>query len=88
MNLVGYLLFLGTGLSLYRLVVGPSLQDRLMSLTMFSSFVVLLLCLFAVVLQRSLYLDVAVIYALLSFSEILALLKFVGPDAKVLPGDS
>ncbi len=87
MNLVGYALFLGMGLSLYRLLAGPSLQDRLMSLTMFSSFVVLLLCLFAVVQQRSLYLDVAVIYALLSFSEILALLKFVGPGAAVLTGD-
>ncbi len=61
--------------SAYRLFAGPSLQDRLLALSLVSVELTLLLCIFAVQLGQSLYLDIAIILALLSFAQITAFLK-------------
>lgn len=72
-----YLYFLGLLLipSTYRLFVGPTLQDRLLALSLVSVELTLLLCVYAVQLGQSLYLDIAIILALLSFAQITAFLK-------------
>lgn len=72
-----YLYFLGFLLlpSAYRIVVGPTLQDRLLALSLVSVEVTLLLCIYAVLLGQSLYLDIGMILALLSFAQITAFLK-------------
>ncbi len=62
-------------MSLYRLVFGPSFQDRLLGLSMASTLLVLMLCVSAVLFDRSFFLDIAMIYALLSFGEITAFVK-------------
>ncbi len=61
-----------------RLVIGPSLYDRLMALSMVSAMVVVLMCVYAVRYRHDYYLDVAMVYALLSFAEILAITRFRG----------
>lgn len=66
------LLFL---LSLYRLVVGPAFQDRLLGLSLISTELVLILCVIGVYFEQSFYLDIAMIYALLAFGEITAFAK-------------
>lgn len=72
-----YLYFIGLLLvpSAYRLLVGPSLQDRLLALSLVSVELTLLLCIHAVILGQSLYLDIAIILSLLSFAQITAFLK-------------
>ncbi len=72
-----YLYYLGVLLipSAYRLFAGPSLQDRLLALSLVSVELTLLLCVFAVMLGQSLYLDIAIILSLLSFAQITAFLK-------------
>ena len=62
-------------MSLYRLVRGPSFQDRLLGLSLASTLLVLMLCVTAVLFDRSFFLDIAIIYALLSFGEITAFVK-------------
>ena len=59
-------------LSLYRLLAGPTIYDRLVSLQLVSAEVVLLLCIHAIRSERPFYLDVAMLYALLSFVETIA----------------
>lgn len=75
--MIPYLYFLALLVipSLYRLAVGPSLQDRLLALSLISVELTLLLCVLAVVFGTSFYLDIAMIMALLSFAEITAFLK-------------
>ena len=72
-----YLYFLALLLipSVYRLLVGPTRQDRLLALSLVSVELVLLLCVYAVYLDQSLYLDIAIILSLLSFAQITAFLK-------------
>lgn len=67
-------------LSLYRLLVGPTLYDRLVAMHLVSAAVVLLLCLHAVEVGRPFYLDVAMIYALLSFAETIAFARLRPPS--------
>ena len=72
-----YLLFLAILVvpSLYRLIAGPTLQDRLLALSLVSVELTMLLCVLAVQLNQSIYLDIAIILSLLSFAEIVAFLK-------------
>ena len=72
-----YLYFLSLLLipSAYRLFVGPSLQDRLLALSLVSVELALLLCIYAVQLDQSIYLDIAIVLVLLSFAQITAFLK-------------
>ncbi len=73
-----YVIYILAGIalmSLFRLIVGPTFQDRLLSLSLVSVILVLMLCVLAVYLDQSFYLDIAMVYALLSFGEIVAFVK-------------
>ncbi len=74
-----------TAMSLVRLIIGPNFYDRLLALNMVSAHVTLLMAFYSVFYGHSFYLDVALIYALLSFTEIIAYVRLVGPAH---PGDS
>lgn len=75
--MIFYLYFMGFLMipSAYRILAGPTRQDRLLGLSLISVEVTLLLCIYAVLLEQSLYLDIAIILALLSFAQITAFLK-------------
>lgn len=65
--------------SFYRLAVGPTVYDRLLSLHLVSAQIILLMCIQGVRLGRTYYLDVAIVYALLSFVETLVFIRFRRP---------
>lgn len=77
------ILALCAALSLVRMFIGPTLWDRVISLQLVSVQVVLAMCLHAVEHGRPFYLDVAAVYALLSFAETVAFarLRRVEPRA-------
>ena len=62
-------------MSLYRLIAGPSFQDRLLGLAQTNVVLVLILCTLAVWWEQSFYIDIAILYALLSFGETTAFVK-------------
>ncbi len=62
-------------MSMYRLIAGPSFQDRLLGLSLISTELVLILCVIGVYFDRSFYIDIAMVYALLAFGEITAFIK-------------
>ena len=72
-------------LSLYRLFAGPTLFDRLVAMHLVSAEIILLLCIHAVRYGRGFYLDVAMIYALLSFAETIAFVRLGTPPRKGVP---
>lgn len=69
-----------TAMSLVRLIIGPDFHDRLLALNMVSAHVTLLMVFYAVYYGHSFYIDVALIYAMLSFTEIVAYVRLVGPN--------
>jgi multisubunit Na+/H+ antiporter MnhF subunit len=56
----------------WRLVQGPRFQDRVLSLSLISAIVVLILVTVGVRSAQVFFLDIAMVYALLSFGEVSA----------------
>lgn len=65
-------------LSMVRVVVGPTPQDRLIGLNLALSQVLGILVVVAVKFDRSIYLDVALVYAILGFIGIIAIARYLG----------
>jgi len=68
------LLFL---LYLYRLVKGPSVQDRAMAVDAGTNLIAAGMVIFALDTGRSIYIDVAVVFAILSFIGVVALARYL-----------
>jgi multicomponent Na+:H+ antiporter subunit F len=73
--------FLGiTALSMVRVVIGPSPEDRLIGLNLASSQVLAILVLLAVRQGRAIYLDVALVYAILGYIGVLAVARYLSRE--------
>lgn len=68
---------LGLLLSIIRMIVGPHLSDRIVSLDTINMMVIGLITLFALVSKNALYLDVAMIYAILAFLETIVFSRYL-----------
>ncbi len=64
------------GLALARALLGPTVYDRVLAVNMFGTKTVLLLSVIAFLYGRPDFLDLALAYALINFSGILAVLVF------------
>ncbi len=62
-SILGFL----TVLSAIRMILGPSIWDRLLSLNLLTSKVIMILVLLAVLFKETYILDLAIVYALLGF---------------------
>jgi len=67
-----------TVLSLVRVVIGPEPEDRMIGLNLIASQVLAILVLAALRLDQAIFLDVALVYAILGFIGILAIARSVG----------
>lgn len=77
MSLVAVLVLLALALIMIRTVRGPSLYDRLLAANTLGTITVLLLVLFGSEEGRlGLFLDIALVYALVNFIGTVAVLKF------------
>ena len=63
-------------LALARALMGPSVYDRVLAVNMFGTKTVLLLSVVAFLYGRPDFLDLALAYALINFSGVLAVLQF------------
>ena len=66
-NIIMILLMLSMLITLYRFLKGPTLSDRVVAFDVMSIMGVSLLVLLAVYFQRSLYLDIALVFGLIGF---------------------
>jgi len=65
------------GLALARALLGPTVYDRILAVNMFGTKTVLGIAVFAFMSGRTDILDIALIYALISFIGVVAVLKLV-----------
>lgn len=71
------LLTIATILMVYRLVKGPDAPNRAMALDTITTLFIAIFVLFALVFDRSFYMDVAVVYAIISFVGVLVVARFI-----------
>jgi len=65
------------GLALARALMGPTVYDRIAAINMFGTKTVLLIAVFAFLSGRADLLDIALVYALINFISMIAVLKLV-----------
>lgn len=65
------------GLALTRAIAGPTVYDRIAAVNLFGTKTVLLIAVFAFLSGRTDLLDIAMIYALINFIGVIAVLKLV-----------
>jgi multicomponent Na+:H+ antiporter subunit F len=79
------------GLALVRAFLGPTIYDRVLAVNMVGTKTVLLICVIDFLGGNSDFLDVALVYTLINFIGVIAMLKFYaddgqGEDADLCPG--
>ena len=68
---------IGVLFSLLRLILGPTAFDRVVGLDTVNIIIIAVIVLIASVLESSLYLDIAIVYAILSFLETVIFAKYL-----------
>lgn len=63
-------------LALIRAFLGPTLFDRILAVNMFGTKTVLLVSILGVLSGESSFLDIAIVYVLINFIAIIAVLRF------------
>jgi len=67
-------------LATIRLVLGPTAPDRVIALDTVNTLVIASMIIFGVVFQEIIFVDVAIVYGLLSFVSTLYLAKYIGGE--------
>ena len=71
------LLGLGLLFTLIRFIKGPSLSDKVVSLDTFNMIVIGVISMLALIFNNNLYLDIVIIFAILSFLETIVFARYV-----------
>jgi multicomponent Na+:H+ antiporter subunit F len=75
--IAGGLILMGMLTALWRFVKGPSSADRIMSFDVMTVTSIALIALIAFFNNRIIYLDVALVYGLLSFTGVIVIARFL-----------
>jgi len=67
---------LATG-GLIRILIGPTVWDRLLGMSLISSQIIVAIVVFAVILDRGFLVDIAIIYSLLGFISSVLIARFI-----------
>jgi multicomponent Na+:H+ antiporter subunit F len=62
---------------LIRILVGPTVWDRLLGMSLISSKIIVAIVVFAVILDRGFLVDIAIIYSLLGFISSVLIARFI-----------
>jgi len=73
-------LFLSVVMAAIRIVKGPTAPDRVVGLDTINTIVIVSMVIFGAVFQEVIYIDVAIVYALLSFVSTLFIAKYLQGD--------
>ena len=63
-----------------RLVIGPTAPDRVIALDAVNTLVIAAMIIFGVIYQEVIFVDVAIVYGLLSFVSTLYIAKYIGGE--------
>jgi len=73
----GIMMILAVLLSLFRFIKGPDITDRVISFDVMTIVSISIIALIAHFAQRIIYLDVALVYALLSFLSVVVISRYI-----------
>ena len=76
-NIVYILIGIGLFFSLLRILKGPSSFDRILSLDIMNVIITGLIVFIAYIFKSSLYLDIALVYSILSFLETILFARYL-----------
>ncbi|MCD6372753.1 MAG: cation:proton antiporter [Thermococcus sp.] len=76
-NVYLVLIAIATLLSMYRVFRGPTTADRLVAVDIMTTITAGLMVLFALYYQRMIFLDVALVYAILAFGGVIAFARYM-----------
>ena len=71
------LIFFGIVFGVFRLIFGHTVVDRVAAVDMLTIFSISLIALYAHIADRFIYLDVALVYGVLSFLAVLAVARYL-----------
>lgn len=77
LTVAGVLMMIGILLSLYRFIKGPDITDRVISFDVMTVISVSMIAIIASFAGRIIYLDVALVYALLSFLSVVVIGRYI-----------
>jgi len=77
LNITFVLIFFSIVFGIIRLVIGPETVDRVVAIDLLTIIAIAVIGLLAHVANRYIYLDVALVYGLLSFLGVLAVARFL-----------
>ena len=75
--IAGMIALAGIVISFVRLIIGPTAADRTVALDAMTIITISLIALLGYMLQRKIYLDVAMVYALISFIGVVAVARYL-----------
>ena len=75
-----YILFGIAIFSLYRLVIGPTIQNRLVALSSISVIFIVILAIYSIQYRNMFFFDVSIAFLLLDFIGIIAFTKYLGKE--------
>lgn len=77
LQIAGVLIFFSIAFGVVRLIIGGTAIDRVIAIDMLTVVSISLIALYAHVSARFVYIDVALVYGLLSFLAVLAVARFL-----------
>jgi multicomponent Na+:H+ antiporter subunit F len=77
LNIAQVLIYISIVFGILRLVLGPTTVDRVIAIDLLTVVAIALIALFAHHAGRFIYLDVALVYGLLSFLGVLAVARYL-----------
>ncbi|ADD08476.1 cation:proton antiporter [Candidatus Aciduliprofundum boonei] len=75
--LTAFILMVWIFMSLIRIILGPTAPDRVVGLDTINTLIVALMVILAVAYNQMIYVDIAIVYALLSFVSTLYIAKYL-----------
>lgn len=60
-----------------RIILGPSVWDRILGFNLFSSKFIMIIVLYAIIFDQNTYIDIALVYVLLGFISIVFITRFI-----------
>jgi multicomponent Na+:H+ antiporter subunit F len=74
---IGIILAITSFLCLVRAIKGPTAPDRVVAVNVIGMKTLVILVLFAFIYQRTLYIDVAIVYALINYLSTLTISRYL-----------
>ncbi len=76
-NIVIIILIIAAFLSGYRIIIGPSVWDRLLGFSLLCSKIIIIIILYSYENGQSIYLDIGLVFAMLGFVGTTSIAKFL-----------